>query len=54
MPAGAGRIGVARGEAVGDPISDEASGPRQDTENTGSEKVLTIAYFDHLGVPRLS
>jgi len=36
MPAGAGRIGVARGEAVGDPISDEASGPRQDTENTGS------------------
>jgi group II intron reverse transcriptase/maturase len=36
MPAGAGRIGAAYGEAVGDPISDEASGPRQDAENAGS------------------
>jgi len=28
MPARAGRAGVAHGEAVGDPVSDEADGPR--------------------------
>ena len=30
-----GRAGVARGEAVRDPVSDEASCPRHDTESTG-------------------
>lgn len=36
MPAPAGRAGVTHGEAVRDPVSDEAGRPRQDTENTGS------------------
>ena len=35
-PAPAGRMGVASGEAGGDPVSDEAANPRRDTENTGS------------------
>lgn len=36
MPAQAGRVGVARGEAAGDPVSDEASCPRHETGCTGS------------------
>ena len=36
MPAQAGRVAVARGEAARVPTSDEACGPRQDTRNTGS------------------
>ena len=36
MPARAGRMGVAHGEAGRDPVSDEAANPRRDTENTGS------------------
>lgn len=36
MPARAGRVGVAHGEAGRDPVSDEAANPRRDTENTGS------------------
>ena len=36
MPASAGRMGVARGEAGRDPVSDEADCPRQDTKSTGS------------------
>ena len=36
MPAQAGRVGVARGEAVREPVSDEACGPRHATEDTGS------------------
>ena len=36
MPATAGRMGVAHGEARRDPISDEAANPRRDTEDTGS------------------
>jgi group II intron reverse transcriptase/maturase len=36
MPASAGRAGVAHGEAGREPVSDEASCPRQDTENIGS------------------
>ena len=36
MSAPAERAGVALGEAGGDPVSDEASNPRRDTENTGS------------------
>ena len=36
MPAQAERAGVARGEAVRDPVSDEARCPRHDTKSTGS------------------
>lgn len=36
MPATAGRVGVAHGEAGRDPASDEAANPRRDTESTGS------------------
>ncbi len=36
MSAQAERVGVAHGEAVCDPISDEADSPRHDTESTGS------------------
>ncbi len=36
MSAPAERAGVAPGEAGGDPVSDEASNPRRDTEDTGS------------------
>ncbi len=36
MPATAGRVGVAHGEAGRDPVSDEAANPRRDTEDTGS------------------
>jgi RNA-directed DNA polymerase len=35
-PAQAGRVGAARGEAVCEPVSDEACGPRYATEDTGS------------------
>jgi hypothetical protein len=36
MPAQAGRIGVAGGEAAREPVSDEACCPRCETEDTGS------------------
>ena len=36
MPARAGRVGVAHGEAGRDPVSDEAANPRRGSENTGS------------------
>ena len=36
MPASAGRVGVAHGEAGCDPASDEARRTRHDTEGTGS------------------
>ncbi len=36
MSAQAERAGVTRGEAARDPASDEATGPRRDTESTGS------------------
>jgi len=42
MPAQAGRAGVARGEAVRDPASDEARGPRHEQASTGSG-LLTAA-----------
>jgi RNA-directed DNA polymerase len=38
MPAAAGRVEVAHGEAVGDFISDEASGPPREHPGTGSAK----------------
>ena len=36
MPAQAGRVGAARGEAEREPASDEAKGPRHDTGDTGN------------------
>ena len=36
MPARAGRAAVTHGEAVSEPGSDEACGPRRATEGTGS------------------
>jgi RNA-directed DNA polymerase len=39
-PAPAERAGVAHGEAGREPVSDEASNPRHDTENTGSALLL--------------
>lgn len=38
MPGQPGRVGVARGEARRDPISDEASGPPREHPGTGSAK----------------
>jgi RNA-directed DNA polymerase len=38
MPGQPGRVGVAHGEAVRDPISDEASGPPREHPGTGSAK----------------
>jgi RNA-directed DNA polymerase len=38
MPGQSGRVGVARGEARRDPISDEASGPPREHPDTGSAK----------------
>ena len=38
MPGQPGRVGVARGEARRDPISDEASGPPREPPGTGSAK----------------
>ena len=36
MPEQSGRVGVVRGEAEHDPVSDEAWGPRRETTDTGS------------------
>ena len=38
MPGPPGRAGVARGEAAGDPVSDEACGPPREHPHTGSAK----------------
>jgi RNA-directed DNA polymerase len=38
MSAKAGRVGVARGEAVRDPVSDEACGPPREHQGTGSAR----------------
>ena len=43
MPERSGRDGVARGEAVCDPASDETRGSRCDTEGTGSGSLLAAA-----------
>ncbi len=40
MPQRCGRVGVAHGEAVCDPVSDEASGPPREHPDTGSAKQL--------------
>ena len=44
----AGRAGVARGEAVRDPVSDEASCPRHDTESTGSALLVAALTRENL------
>lgn len=37
-PESSGRVGVAHGEAVRDPASDEACGPSREHQGTGSAK----------------
>ena len=46
MPAQAGRAGVARGEAVREPASDEACGPRHAPSDTGNPHaaLLHVAF----------
>lgn len=48
MPAKAGRGGVAHGEAVGDPPSDEANGPRHETGGTGSALINAMLTGENL------
>jgi RNA-directed DNA polymerase len=48
MSAQAERAGVARGEAVGDPVSDEARSPRHDTKGTGSALLLAALTRENL------
>ena len=48
MPARAGRVGVAHGEAGCDPASDEAANPRRDTENTGSALLQAVLARENL------
>jgi len=48
MPAQAGRMGVARGEAAGDPASDEASCPRHETGSTGSALLMAALARENL------
>jgi group II intron reverse transcriptase/maturase len=43
MPDRSGRAGDACGEAACEPVSDEARGPRRDTEGTGSATLLAAA-----------
>jgi len=42
------RVGVAHGEAGRDPASDEANGPRLDTENTGSALLMAMLTRENL------
>jgi RNA-directed DNA polymerase len=48
MPAGAGRAGVARGEAVGQLASDEAEGPRREATGMGSALLQAALTRDNL------
>ncbi|MBV8437973.1 MAG: group II intron reverse transcriptase/maturase [Silvibacterium sp.] len=48
MPAPAGRAGAARGEAARDPVSDEARGPRHETEDTGSALLQAMLTGENL------
>ena len=48
MPAQAGRAGVAHGEAVGDPASDEAGCPRHETKSTGSALLMAALTRENL------
>ena len=42
MPAVAGRVGAARGEAAREPASDEAGGPRHEPNGTGNNDVAFL------------
>ena len=42
MPALAGRVGAARGEAASEPVSDEADGPRHEPNDTGNNDVAFL------------
>lgn len=48
MPAQAGRTGVVRGEAVRDPASDEACGPRTEKVSTGSGLLLAVLARENM------
>jgi RNA-directed DNA polymerase len=48
MSASAERVGAAFGEADGDPISGEASGPRHGNENTGSALLQAVLTRENL------
>lgn len=48
MPAPAGRVAVARGEAARAPTSDEACGPRRVTEDTGTALLETALTRENL------
>lgn len=48
MSAQAGRVGAASGEAVGEPISDEADGPRPETGDTGSALINAMLTGENL------
>jgi RNA-directed DNA polymerase len=48
MTAQAERMGVAHGEAVRDPVSDEANDPRRGTEGTGSGLLMAALTRDNL------
>ena len=48
MPAQAGRVGVAHGEAARDPASDEAGCPRHDTKSTGSALLMAALTRENL------
>jgi RNA-directed DNA polymerase len=48
MPAPAGRMGVARGEAMRDPVSDEADCPRHETGSTGSALLMAALTRENL------
>jgi len=48
MPAPAGRAGAAHGEAVREPVSDEAGCPRHDTGNTGSALLMAVLTRENL------
>lgn len=48
MPAQAGRVGVARGEAARDPTSDEADGTRHEQASTGSALLLAALTRENL------
>jgi len=48
MSAPAERAGGARGEAAGDPVSDEANSPRHDTESTGTALLTAVLTRENL------
>jgi len=48
MPAPTGRMGVARGEAVRGPVSDEADCPRHETGSTGSVLLMAALTRENL------